>query len=427
MNKLMDKLNRWLEEKFMPVASKIASNRYMMSVKNSFFSALPFIMVGSIFVIIAFLAIPGWDKIVGPYLNILYAGMNFTSNLLSVWIALSYGYHLAEYYELDPLVGATSSLMGFLIAATKVTDGAITMGNLGGAGIFTAILIGTFSVELYRVCIKYKITFRMPESVPPKIATSFGAIVPILFEATVLAIISHGLNFDITEFIMQIFRPLVLVGDSLPAVMLVALLVALLFYVGIQGWTVVLGVIGPIELANIQANVAAHAAGDELPHVLTEPFFAAFSSIGGTTMAGALVILLMFCKSKQLRQAGKISIIPSLLVNVNEPAMFSVPTVLNPYFFIPVVFVYPLAAMNTWIAMNLGWVTKPFVNVAWSTPMPFYPYLATGGDFRAIILMLFNLAMGLLIYYPFVKAYDKACLKQEQQNKDALEGAAAVK
>ena len=144
-------------------------------------------------------------------------------------------------------------------------------------------------------------------------------------------------------------------------------------------------------------------------------------------MAGALVILLMFCKSKQLRQAGKISIIPSLLVNVNEPAMFSVPTVLNPYFFIPVVFVYPLAAMNTWIAMNLGWVTKPFVNVAWSTPMPFYPYLATGGDFRAIILMLFNLAMGLLIYYPFVKAYDKACLKQEQQNKDALEGAAAVK
>jgi PTS system cellobiose-specific IIC component len=93
--------------------------------------------------------------------------------------------------------------------------------------------------------------------------------------------------------------------------------------------------------------------------------------------------------------------------------MFGAPTVLNPYFFIPVVFVYPLCAATTWIAMNLGWVTKPFIYVPWSTTMPFYPYLATGGDWRAVVLMLFNLALALAIYYPFTKAYDNKLLKEE--------------
>lgn len=66
--------------------------------------------------------------------------------------------------------------------------------------------------------------------------------------------------------------------------------------------------------------------------------------------------------------------------------MFGVPTVLNPYFFFPVVFTYPILAAITWISMNLGWVTKPFIYVPWSTPEPFYPWLATGGDWRAVAL-----------------------------------------
>lgn len=416
MNKFLEKLNRWLEEKFVPVAAKVAANRYMMSVKNAFFSALPFVLIGSIFCVIAFLAIPGWDKIVAPYLNILYAGMNYTTNLLSLWIAIAYGYNLAKYYDLNPMVGGTSSLMGFLIVAARIENGGMVVSNLGGQGIFTALLIGTFCVETYRLFMKYNITIRMPDSVPPAISASFAAILPVLFQSIVLVVVAHGLNIDLTAVIMKMFEPLVMVSDSLFAVVFIAFLVSLLFYVGIQGWTVVLGILGPIELANIQANAVAHAAGQPLPHIMTEPTFAAFGSIGGSTMAACLVILLMFCKSKQLKQAGRISIVPSLLCNVNEPAMFSTPTVLNPYFFIPVVFVYPIAAMNTWIAMTLGWVTKPFVQVSWSVPMPFYPYLATGGDFRAILLMLFNFAIGLLIYYPFVKAYDQACLKQEQED-----------
>ena len=415
MEKLMDKINLWLQEKFVPVATKISQNRYIAAIKNAFFSAIPFVMTGSIFVVLAFMEIPGWSKIVEPYLDYLYKAMGYTSNFLSIWISLSYGYYLAEWYELDAMSGATASFLGFMITAARFTDSGLDTSNLGGNGVFTALLIGTLCVELLNFFIKHNLTIRMPESVPPKIASSFMAIVPIFVQTVVLIIVTYGLNFDITQFIMNLFVPIISAGDSLPAVMFVAFIVALLFYVGIQGWSVVLGVTGVIEQANILENAAAHAAGKPIPHVFTEPFFAAFGSIGGTTMAACAVVLMFFCKSRQLKEAARVSVVPSLLCNVNEPVMYSVPTVLNPYFFIPVVFVYPIAAMNSWIAMNLGLVTKPFIYISWAMPMPFYPYLATGGDWRAVLLMLFNFAVGLLIYYPFVKAYDKACLEQESK------------
>lgn len=416
MNKIMDKVNNWLEEKFVPVATRVASVRYMIAIKNAFYSAIPFIMVGSIFVVIAFLAIPGWDKIVEPFLPMLYAGMGYTNDLLSVWIAAAYGYHLADYYGLDPLLGAFSSVMGFFISAATIVDGSLSMANMGGNGIFTAILIGTFCIEVYRFCVKHNITIRMPESVPPKIASSFTMIIPILIQSVVLIFITVGLHFDITSWVMDLFKPLVTVGDSLPAMLFIAFLVSLLFYVGIHGWAVVLSVIGPIGLANIEANAAAVAAGETmLPHVLTEQFFDAWGCVGGSTMAGCLVFWLFFCKSKQLKEAAKLSVIPSLLCNVHEPVMYGVPTVLNPYFFIPVVFSMPLCALTTWLAMNWGWVMKPFVYVSWSTPEPFYPWLTTGGDWRSLILLAVNVVLVLILYYPFVKAYDKVCLKQEQE------------
>lgn len=411
----MDRLNKWLEKSFLPVAGKVAGWRYMIAVRNAFFSSVPFVMVGSVFLIVGFIAIPGWDKIVAPYLGKILNGFNMTMGLLSVWIAIAYGYSLAQQYDLNPLVGAMSSLMGFLVVAAPLKDGNLTGTYLGGTGIFAAILVGTFAVEVYRFFTVRNITIKLPESVPPQISASFGALLPILFELIVLDVITNWLGVDIPGFIMKAFTPLVTAGDSFFAVVFIAFLVALLFYLGIHGWAVVLGVIGPIEMANIQANAAAHAAGLPMPHVLTEPFFAAWGSIGGTTTAGALVIWLLFCKSKQLKQVAKLSVVPSFLVNVHEPVMFGTPTVLNPYFFIPVVFTYPILAAITWIAMNVGLVTKPFIYVPWSTPEPFYPWLATGGDWRAVALMFFNLAVALAIYYPFVKAYDNLLVKQEQE------------
>ena len=47
-------------------------------------------------------------------------------------------------------------------------------------------------------------------------------------------------------------------------------------------------------------------------------------------------------------------------------------------------------------------------------------YLATAGDFRAVIVQLIIIAIGVLLYLPFVKINDKIMEKQmEQSNEEA--------
>lgn len=54
------------------------------------------------------------------------------------------------------------------------------------------------------------------------------------------------------------------------------------------------------------------------------------------------------------------------------------------------------------------------------TPPLVNAYLATAGDFRAVIVQLIIIAIGVLLYLPFVKINDKIMEKQmEQSNEEA--------
>lgn len=56
----------------------------------------------------------------------------------------------------------------------------------------------------------------------------------------------------------------------------------------------------------------------------------------------------------------------------------------------------------------------------WTTPPLVNAYLATAGDFRAVIVQLIIIAIGVLLYLPFVKINDKIMEKQmEQSNEEA--------
>lgn len=58
--------------------------------------------------------------------------------------------------------------------------------------------------------------------------------------------------------------------------------------------------------------------------------------------------------------------------------------------------------------------------IRWTTPPLVNAYLATAGDFRAVIVQLIIIAIGVLLYLPFVKINDKIMEKQmEQSNEEA--------
>ena len=80
-----------------------------------------------------------------------------------------------------------------------------------------------------------------------------------------------------------------------------------------------------------------------------------------------------------------------------------------PFILTPVVLV-----SMAWGAMRLGLVRPPYIEVVWTLPAPVGAYLSTGGDVRALALQAANLVVALLIWWPFVRRYDRALLQRER-------------
>ena len=65
--------------------------------------------------------------------------------------------------------------------------------------------------------------------------------------------------------------------------------------------------------------------------------------------------------------------------------------------------------------MSTGLVNKVVASAPWTLPGPIGAFLATGSDWRAIVLNVVLILLSILIYYPFFAMYDKALLAQEQE------------
>jgi PTS system cellobiose-specific IIC component len=105
-------------------------------------------------------------------------------------------------------------------------------------------------------------------------------------------------------------------------------------------------------------------------------------------------------------------VLPALF-NINEPLVFGTPVVLNPIL-APAFLLAPAACVTvSWLAMHLGLVRPPYIEVVWTLPAPAGAWLSTGGDPHAVALQLINLALALLIWWPFVRRYDRSLCTAE--------------
>ena len=74
------------------------------------------------------------------------------------------------------------------------------------------------------------------------------------------------------------------------------------------------------------------------------------------------------------------------IFNINEPLIFGTPIVLNPILIPPFIIAPLVNGVIAWVATSAGLVNKVTVNAPWTLPGPIGAFLATGGDWRAIVL-----------------------------------------
>ena len=110
----------------------------------------------------------------------------------------------------------------------------------------------------------------------------------------------------------------------------------------------------------------------------------------------------------------KLGLVPCLF-NVSEPLMFGLPVIFNPILGIPLVITPLVSTTIAYFATKFGLVSYTSIVMPWVTPPVLSGYLATNGDIRASILQIVIIAVGVLIYLPFVLASNKAA-KLEKSN-----------
>ncbi|WP_413509610.1 PTS sugar transporter subunit IIC [Carnobacterium maltaromaticum] len=417
--------------KVVQVMGAIANNRYLTAIRNGMSVIIPVTIIGSMFIIALNLPIDAWKEMIAPYADKLMIPMNFTMDFMSVYVCVGIASSLCDDYKIDKVSTSVLSVLAFLIATItpasidpelaqkagiEVSGTVLPLGNFGAAGLFTAIIASIFTVEVVRFCIKRNLVIKMPNGVPTSVINSFAALVPGAIVIVVAWILKVGLNFDINKALQWVFSPIgYFAGDTVLSVIVPILLITIVWIFGIHGMIIATPILYPFWYENLNANINAAASGSAIPHFMTEQFFQWFVWIGGAGATLSLAFLMAFLgKSDFCKKMGRFTFIPGIF-NINEPLIFGVPIVINPFFALPFILAPLAMGIVTYLAMGVfHLVSYPIAIVPWTLPAPIGALMATGFDWRAAVLAVVNIVIAGVIYYPFFRAFDKNMLDKEK-------------
>jgi cellobiose PTS system EIIC component len=408
------KATLFLDKHIVPALTTFSENRYLSAIRSGMVATVPFTIIGSIFIIISFLPIPGWSELIEPFMQVLQVPVTATFGLLAVIVCFSIAYDLALQEKIEAVMSAILATAIFIMIQIDVETLTINMEGLGSVGIFTAIIIAFITVEVQKFFIKRNFVIKLPENVPPIVVQSFLSLTPLLFLMTAFWVIRFILGIDINGLVQMAFQPVVFALNTLPGILVYAFMVTLLWSVGINGDNAMDAIVAPIFLQYLSMNVIAMAQGEPLPYITAYGFFTAFVNVGGTGATIALALIMFNSKEPGFRKISRVSM-PTQIFQINEPIFFGFPIVLNPIFMIPYIFNALMLTTLTYLLMDWGVISKPFINVPWTTPPVIGHYLVTGGDWKAAVWGVISILLAMAVYYPFAKVAEKQRLKAEEK------------
>jgi len=408
----MNVASGFLNKHLVPALTAVSENTYMSAIRSGMVSVVPLTIIGGLFIIVSYLPITGWDKVVAPYLRLLQVPVTATFGVLSVFVCFSIGYDLGKQLKQEAIVSATIATVVFLMIQIKSAEQTFSMENLGSKGLFTAIIIALISVRVQKFFTDKGVVIKLPDNVPPVVYESFLSLSPLFFLMLAFWLIRFVLGVDIDHIVQTTFKPLVFALNTLPGILVYAFLVTLLWSVGINGDNAMDAIVAPIFLQYLTENVTAMTHGQSLPYVTAYGFFTTFVNVGGTGATIALALVMWNSKEPGFRKISRISL-PTQIFQINEPIFFGFPIVLNPIFMIPYILNALILTVGTYLLMHWNVIHKPFVNVPWTTPPIIGHYLVSGGDWKAAVWGVVSIVIAMMVYFPFAKAAERDRLRAE--------------
>jgi lactose/cellobiose-specific phosphotransferase system IIC component len=293
-------------------------------------------------------------------------------------------------YALFPLVAATAGAFILALPRPFGPSPIAYLHGLGASGLFLAIIAcGTVAIA----------TSVLARATRPGVAAWLGgAIALAVFAALALAHVS------LAGVIVSAMQPIARLGDTYVALIAIVLAQTLLWTAGVHGPALLASVVTPVYLTMQMQNTHAFATHAPLPYIVVVSLFL-FVFPGGAGATLPLAALLSVSRVPRLRRVGRVTLLPALF-NINDPLIFGAPVVFNPYLVVPFVVAPLVLASLTYGAIAAGFVSRAAFYVPSVVPTFVSTYLATQ-DVRAVVLAAVNIVLAALMYYPFVRAYER--------------------
>ena len=455
---MMDKLEKVL----MPMASAIGRNKFLIAIRDGFLVSTPLLIAGSIFLLLANFPIDGWlnfveNCMIGDFslAALLSKCSDATFSIMAIFATMGIGYTMAREEGSTPIFGAAVALMAWFIlmpfqfsanisslmdatgVPVNIPEGAnavvggLQFGWLGSKGLFVGIISAICSVELYSWVERKGWVIKMPAGVPPTVVQSFSALIPATIVMTTFFLFNllfAACGTNAFDFIFKFLQtPLLGLGDTLGAMIVAYIFLHLFWFFGINGGSVVGAVFNPIlqtlALENLDLYRAVGVEGYTVAngaHIISQQFQDLFATFGGAgSTLSLLIAMLLFCKSRRIKELGKLSLVPGIF-GINEPIIFGLPVVLNPMILIPFILVPTMNIVLSYFAMAMG-LFPPCngINIPWTMPVVFSGFLST--NWVGALFQIGLLILGMFVYLPFIKIMDKQYLEEEQKAAEAGE------
>ncbi|WP_117161086.1 PTS sugar transporter subunit IIC [Paraliobacillus sp. X-1268] len=411
------------QQKLQSFAGKISSNKYLKAVSDGLMSALPALIIGAFSTLLSGMAIEPYQNFITStgLKPLLELPSQYTIDMIALYAVFFIAYRLATSFDKDGAPAGLIALMSFFILTpTGILDEAAVLPFqfLGAQGLFVAIIVGIISARLYVLIVDKGITIKMPDGVPPTVAKTFVGLVPAIIIVALFTIVSflfRSTDFGSMHELVYSFiqTPLQNLGGGFWSLVVMILVIHILWLLGIHGMLVVLPIYLTIWMPLGVENLDALAAGEELPNIVNTGFAQLFFMLGGSGATLGLAIIMSFmAKSKRYKTLGKLSL-PGSIFGINEPLIFGLPIVLNPYLAIPFVVAPLVASIIPYFMMSTGMITKlAGAHLPLGTPA-FFNAIVQGG-FSILILQIAMVILTGLIYYPFFRVIDKQAASEEE-------------
>ncbi len=436
----MSKLDAFVDSKFMRALQRagaaIQANKAISAVSGSMMLSIGIIMAGSIFTMLAtLLYLVGVVQTSDPLYSFLTMPNGVTLGFIGAIVAFSVGYIYSKNLGMKgDVANGIVCLVLFLIVAAPIQSVTLEDGSsmsvlstsyLGASGMFPAILVSLVTVRLIQLFQDHNVTIKLPDVVPPFLADGFTTLIPLM----VCVLLWGGVSV-LCQSVMNAPLPGVIIGIltvpmsgliSVPGIIILKLIATILWSFGIHGAAAVSVVTLPITFQMYQINAELFAAGE--PMQFSPVFLNSVNGSCGNVLLGLVILCMFRARSQQLKAIGKASVVPTLF-NITEPVTFGVPLMGNILLLVPQLIIGVIYPLLAYAGYMIGFFQPGHIMLLMNMPFGLQEFLPTMA-WQNLLLAPLGTLLGLIIFFPFFKAYDRQLVAAEESELASAEAETA--